>query len=616
MDILEVLRDHGIGAGRRLTGTAVAGDIRSGKTALNASGDVTGTLVTRDSGGAVAVTPGTATQTLNAGIYDYNISIAGDADLISANIKAGINIFGVAGNANVVDTTEGTNPITAALVYPGKIGFVNGVKITGTMATKAAATITPGTTDQTIAASQYLTEVQTISGDADLVNTNIKAGVNIFGVAGTFTADATAAASDILTGKTGYVNGAKITGTRGVISPTYQDQYTAIGTTVTTPADTGVLNAYLQIPPDSVMSGINWVRSPQPNLLAGNIKSGVSIFGVAGSALTVDYCSQISGLSASVGYSTAGQVTLSWANPADGKIKGVRIMYKTGSYPTSPTDGTVFYDSNDGAIATTATVTGLTEGTAYYIRAFAYTYQNATRLYQTSTSGAQVTATPYRAQGQIVYTSADTFTVPYGVTSVAIFCVGGGGGGLVSGRSGGGGGGYTATRKAYPVTPGQQFSIAIGAGSTAGQGGTTSFGGSVLTATGGYSCTDYTYNSVQRSKGGNGGSGGGGDDSYSGNGNGGADGASGASYGNFSGASSFTGGTGQGTTTRAFAEAGNTLYAGGGAGGYSTNGVGGAGGGGAPGANGTAGTGGGGGKYYNSVVGTGASGVCIVRWGY
>lgn len=51
---------------------------------------------------------------------------------------------------------------------------------------QAAQTITPGTSNKTIAAGKYLTGTQTITGDADLVAGNIKKGVNIFGVAGSF----------------------------------------------------------------------------------------------------------------------------------------------------------------------------------------------------------------------------------------------------------------------------------------------------------------------------------------------------------------------------------------------------------------------------------------------
>ena len=51
---------------------------------------------------------------------------------------------------------------------------------------KSAQTYTPGTADQTIAAGQYLSGAQTIKGDANLVAGNIKSGVSIFGVAGTY----------------------------------------------------------------------------------------------------------------------------------------------------------------------------------------------------------------------------------------------------------------------------------------------------------------------------------------------------------------------------------------------------------------------------------------------
>ena len=72
-------------------------------------------------------------------------------------------------------------------VRRGKV-FVdrNGNPITGNMAEKASATYNPGTFDQTIAANQYLTGVQTIKGDPNLLAQYIKKGVTIFGVAGTW----------------------------------------------------------------------------------------------------------------------------------------------------------------------------------------------------------------------------------------------------------------------------------------------------------------------------------------------------------------------------------------------------------------------------------------------
>ena len=52
---------------------------------------------------------------------------------------------------------------------------------------KAAATITPNTSNQTIAAGTFLKGAQTILGDSNLVSGNIKKGVNIFNVTGSFT---------------------------------------------------------------------------------------------------------------------------------------------------------------------------------------------------------------------------------------------------------------------------------------------------------------------------------------------------------------------------------------------------------------------------------------------
>ena len=54
----------------------------------------------------------------------------------------------------------------------------------GGITTKVAQTYTPGTTDQTIAAGQYLSGAQTIKGDSNLISANILSGKSIFGVAG------------------------------------------------------------------------------------------------------------------------------------------------------------------------------------------------------------------------------------------------------------------------------------------------------------------------------------------------------------------------------------------------------------------------------------------------
>ena len=56
------------------------------------------------------------------------------------------------------------------------------------------------------------------AADSNLLAENIKSGVTISGVTGTFTNDGTATASDMASGVTAYVNGQKITSlSRGVL---------------------------------------------------------------------------------------------------------------------------------------------------------------------------------------------------------------------------------------------------------------------------------------------------------------------------------------------------------------------------------------------------------------
>ncbi|MGQ9454907.1 MAG: hypothetical protein ACUVRS_05245 [Armatimonadota bacterium] len=68
-------------------------------------------------------------------------------------------------------------------------------------------------------------------------------------------------------------------------------------------------------------------------------------------------------------------VRLSWTNPPDPDFQGTMIRMKIGSYPTSPTDGTLIgdYTGSPGS-AGSCTVSGLTNGTTYYFAAFAHDF--------------------------------------------------------------------------------------------------------------------------------------------------------------------------------------------------------------------------------------------------
>lgn len=187
---------------------AAAGNILTGYEAWDKAGThISGAMVDR---AAASYTPSNIAQTIAAGYYNGSGTVATDANLITGNILSGKIIFGVSGKTEVADTTEAAAPIAANMVLANKVGFVNGSKITGSLATR-----TLSADNQTVTAGYY--EATTLSAvDSDLAVGNIRSGVNIFGVAGNFnvvdTSTGDATASEILSGYKAWVDGAEITG--------------------------------------------------------------------------------------------------------------------------------------------------------------------------------------------------------------------------------------------------------------------------------------------------------------------------------------------------------------------------------------------------------------------
>lgn len=102
---------------------------------------------------------------------------------------------------------------------------------------------------------------------------------------------------------------------------------------------------------------------------------------------TPQLCGQIDNFKVFPG-TPAPAAKLTWTAPEpdeDGSFVGVKIVRKVGSAPTSMTDGTKVYEGT----ALTYTDTGLTAGTTYYYRAFAY---NAKGKYQTAYRVVSLTA--------------------------------------------------------------------------------------------------------------------------------------------------------------------------------------------------------------------------------
>lgn len=147
-------------------GVKYTGNIPS-KTSANLS--ASGATVTVPAGNYASQ----ATKTIDSGSATAPATISGT----SATVSTGTNTLTLSKTVSV------TPSVTAGYVASGTAGD-SSVSLTASVTTKAAATITPTTSNQEIAAGTYLTGKQTIAGDSNLVASKIVYPNSIFGVQG------------------------------------------------------------------------------------------------------------------------------------------------------------------------------------------------------------------------------------------------------------------------------------------------------------------------------------------------------------------------------------------------------------------------------------------------
>lgn len=200
---------------------------------------------------------------------------------------------GASFQSKTVSPSESAQTVKADNGYDGlsqvTVNAVSKTYVGSGVTKKSAATYTPGTSDQSIASGQYLNGTQTIKGDSNLTAANIKSGVKIFNVTGSYAGSSSGGGTPSLQTKTVTPSESTQTvspdsGYDGLSSVTVNavsKTYVGSGVTKKAAATYTPKTSDQSIAASQYLSGAQTIKG-DVNLVAGNIKSGVSIFGVTG----------------------------------------------------------------------------------------------------------------------------------------------------------------------------------------------------------------------------------------------------------------------------------------------------------------------------------------------
>ena len=301
------------------------------------------------------ITPGTSKVVIPSGSYiAEDIEVDGDANLVSANIKANKSIFGVQGNPNVVDTSGGN--LSAAAMLKNTKGYSKGQEVSGEIETLSDTSFSPsgssayndckisGSAQNEYVGALDYSVIGYIAGKirihiANLISKNIRAGVRIGGIGGyiegNYTSDATATAEHILTGRTAGIKGNMVAGNMANVG--------AIDPAKSVVLSSGVLYARMTKGAHitNATSGYPEVSVPQATLAnaigltSGKIIKGQSVAGVQGGAARsalVDYIAYNADIYYT-GYSnTSGNRTISIGAPYNDWDTVVMMIYPDTTY--------------------------------------------------------------------------------------------------------------------------------------------------------------------------------------------------------------------------------------------------------------------------------------------
>lgn len=244
------------------TGNALPSQVLVGTTFSTASGSYAGVMADN---GAMALFPSTQPVYIREGYHNGNGIVVGDADLTPANIAYNVNLFGVTGTLVRASGVAAPAQVLSGVSFSNADGAASGA-----MPNRGGLNLTPDFSSGEPAIPRgYYDGSGVIEGDPELIQGNIRRGVELFGVAGSptvvDTASANARASDIREGRVAWVDGLEVSGTLA----------------------TKVLSASTTVVAEGVYE-TDRLEDVDGDLNSSNIRAGVAIFGIPGSLSVVD----------------------------------------------------------------------------------------------------------------------------------------------------------------------------------------------------------------------------------------------------------------------------------------------------------------------------------------
>ena len=257
------------------------------------------------SGGTSGSTVVQATPTISVSSSGLiTASATQSAGYVNAGTKSATKQLTTQSAKTVTPSTSSQTAVASGVYTTGdiKVGAIPSTYVQPS-ATKGATTYTPSTQTQTIAAGTYCSGIQTIQGDASLVADNIKSGVTIFGVAGTYKGSGSGGNTTItypdgaFVPVTSFTDGKQyalvsvIDGVRRYINTTTYNNYTMNATQIDIAEDTGNYVVFNSTPVmfTAVASGNGFLLQNGNNYLHGTTSNGTALrVGTTQAVWTVD----------------------------------------------------------------------------------------------------------------------------------------------------------------------------------------------------------------------------------------------------------------------------------------------------------------------------------------